>query len=69
MIAAGEVLDGEIQFFGDQDWFAIEMVEGDTYRINLRGASGNHGTLGDPYLELYDADGALIAADDDGGAG
>ena len=69
VIAAGEIIDGEIQFNGDQDWFAFEMVEGDTYRINLRGASGDHGTLGDPYLELYDAAGVLIAADDYGGTG
>lgn len=51
----------------DADWFAIEMVEGRPYRINVEGFGED--ALGDPVLTLYDAQGNEVASDDDGGAG
>jgi hypothetical protein len=68
-ISAGETINDAIEVAGDQDWFRIEMVEGESYRFILRGESGGFGTLADPFLELYDAEGNMIASDDDGGQG
>lgn len=50
---------------GDNDWFAIDLVEGRSYRFNLEAADGAL----DPLITLYDANGQAVATDDDGGAG
>ena len=54
----------------DQDWFAVELEAGKTYRIDLEGTWSDVGTLADPYLRgVYNSTGVLIAgtSDDDGG--
>ncbi|MCY4502277.1 MAG: PPC domain-containing protein, partial [Alphaproteobacteria bacterium] len=56
----------------DVDWFAVELVAGRTYVIDLEGAPGGGGTLGNAMLRgLYDAEGQRIAGtrNDDGGEG
>ena len=63
---------GEIERSGDHDWFAVDLVEGRFYRIDLEGRSTGDGTLYDPYLRgVYDANGVLLAGtrDDDSGVG
>lgn len=50
---------------GDVDWFAVELIEGRAYRINLESTDG---TL-DPVVTLYNSESAQIATDDDGGTG
>ncbi len=63
---------GEIEAAGDTDWFAVDLVAGFDYRIDLEGMATNSGTLSDTYLRgLYDSTGTLIAdtLDDDGGQG
>ena len=70
-VAVGETATGDVETAGDRDWFAVELVAGRTYSIDLRGRPTNDGRLSDPYLYgIHDADGNLIAdtADDDGGA-
>ncbi len=52
---------------GDSDWFAIELIEGRPYRFAVEGAEP--GPLPDPLLVLFDAQGAEVARDDDGGTG
>ena len=59
---------GDIQFTGDRDWFAVTLVAGRTYRIDLEGSSSGEGTLPNPYLRgIHGADGTLIdgTANDD----
>ena len=52
---------GEIEFSGDRDWFAVELVADREYRIDLKGLWTGDGTLGDPYLRgIHDANGVLI---------
>ena len=77
-VSVGGSATGEIQWLQfrwaspDEDWFAVELEAGKTYRIDLEGASTNAGTLPDPYIGgVYDADGALLAdsVDNNGGAG
>ena len=66
--AMGDPRTSMIGAAGDVDWFAIELVEGRPYRFYLDSAEGD-GALADPLLTLYDATGAQVAQDDDGGHG
>jgi hypothetical protein len=66
--ATGEPRTSSIGAAGDVDWFGIELVEGRPYRFYVDAAEGD-GALGDPLLVLYDATGAEVARDDDGGRG
>ena len=62
---------GDIQYAGDLDWFAVEFVAGQVYRIWLQG-SPRIGTQPDPYLHgIYDSESNLIpgTSDDNGGIG
>ena len=55
VIAVGDTVAAEIQFAGDQDWFAIEMEAGQLYTFDLTNV-----TLQDVHLSIYDADGTLL---------
>ena len=71
-VAVGGSATGEIERAGDEDWFAIELIAGRRYQIDLEGWWTGRGTLVDPYLcGIHDSDGNLIANtdDDDGGTG
>ena len=61
---------GDIEAPGDVDWFAVQLVAGRTYRIDVRGQPTGDGTLVDAHLHgVYDGDGGLIGGttDFDGG--
>ena len=63
---------GKIGSTGDRDGFAVELVAGRTYIIDLRGSPTGDGTLSDPYLRgIKGPDGRRIAgvSNDDGGEG
>ncbi len=71
-VAVGDTATGSIGSNGDRDWFAVELVAGRTYVIDLRGSPTGDGTLSDPLLRgIYDAEGNLISGttNDDGGEG
>ena len=71
-MAVGDTAKGNIDPSHDRDWFAVELVAGRTYVIDLRGTPTNDGTLRDPYLRgIHDSDGNLIprTTNDDGGQG
>ena len=71
-VEVGGSATGEIGKRNDVDWFAVELVAGQTYVIDLEGAPTGGGTLGDAMLRgLYDAGGNRIAGtrDRDGGEG
>ena len=59
-------MDGRIGTPGDADWFAITLAAGETYTIDLRGASSDAGTLADPRLVLYDDAGNVLAKNNNG---
>ena len=72
VVAVGGTAVGNIETGGDQDWFAVELVAGRTYTIDLRGNGTGDGTLGDPYLHgIHDGEGNLISGttSDNEGAG
>ena len=58
----GEAFLGTLNYGGDVDYFAFDAVEGEVYQIDVE-----PGTLGDPTLALYDADGWQLDYDDDSG--
>ena len=70
-VAVGGSATGEIERVGDLDWFAVTLEAGKSYRIDVEGSDTNAGTMRDPYMLLYDADGNPIRGtfNDDGGVG
>jgi len=67
-LSVGTPVWARLEQAGDQDWFAIDLVAGQTYTFSLAGLSSGVGTLFDPELVLRDSTGAQLAIDDDGGA-
>ena len=60
-VAVGGTATGEIESRNDIDWFAVELVAGRHYVIDLEGADSGGGTLDSTVLRgLYDADGNHI---------
>ena len=70
-VTVGGSATGVIERKGDVDWFAVELVEGRTYVIDLEGAGAGTGTLGDAMLwGLFDDAGVRVAKRSrDGGEG
>ena len=71
-VAVGGTATGEIEYNDSEDWFAVTLAVGKTYRFDLEGSVTSGGTLTDPYLRgIYDADGNLIAGttNDENGVG
>lgn len=62
-LVVGGSASGRIETSDDNDWFAITLSAGQQYRFNLNAAASSG--LGDPYLALYGASGALLASNDD----
>ena len=61
VVAVGGTATGNTGHDGDRDWFAVELVAGTVYRIDLKGRSSNDGTQGIPYLRgIYNAEGDLL---------
>ena len=75
-LEVGGSVTGNIDSNGDQDAFAIELVQGRTYRFDLEGSETEQGTLADPqigYIFTLNSNGdvtvLLDTADDDSGEG
>ena len=49
-ITVGGSVTGEIETANDRDAYAVELVAGRTYRIDLEGVATDKGTLVDPFL-------------------
>ena len=65
-------ISSEINFRGDQDWFAADLESGIEYRIDILGWATRDGLLSDPFLTgIYDASETRIpnTANDNGGSG
>jgi serralysin len=63
-LQAGQTAHGSVNFIGDQDWYSVNLVAGQTYTIALTGigTDGVHNTL----LSLHGPDGTVVASNDDG---
>ena len=63
-VAVGGSATGEIETADDKDWFEVELEAGRTYRFDLQGAPGGHGTLSDTFLRrILDAEGNKSTGD------
>ncbi|MEO3473717.1 clostripain-related cysteine peptidase [Roseomonas sp. CAU 1739] len=61
LVAVGGNVVNTINSAFDEDWFAVNLVAGTTYAINLRGESSGNGTLIDPRIVgLYNSVGTLL---------
>lgn len=49
-IAVDSSVVGTIDDGGDQDWWAVELIEGNTYDIKMEAADSGNGTLSDAYI-------------------
>lgn len=49
-VSVGGDSSGSIETSGDSDWFAVTLVAGTKYRIDLLGTDKSNGTLSDPNL-------------------
>ena len=59
-VTVGGSATGDIETAADIDWFAVLLDAGKTYRVDMRGDSGEGG-LTDTYLRgIYDTDGKLV---------
>ncbi len=67
VLPVGGGVVGNIDTAGDNDWFGIPVIAGESYLFNLD-ATAQAG-ITDPYLKLYNASGSLLDSDDDHGAG
>ena len=62
-VAVDGSVTGEIESFGDEDWFAVTLEEGKTYQIDMEGSATDGGTLANPFLySIRDADGEYLRA-------
>ena len=71
-VTVGSSVTGEIETANDRDAYAVDLVAGRTYRIDLEGAATGKGTLVDPFLRwLRDSSGNGLhgTKDHDGGEG
>ncbi len=60
---------GELEDVGDRDVFAVRMIGGLTYTIEMRGSQTGAGTLVDPHLFIVDFGNEVVVSDDDSGDG
>ncbi|MQQ08315.1 S8 family serine peptidase [Epibacterium sp. SM1979] len=67
-IGSNSTATGELETSGDTDWFRVRLREGRTYELSMRGDDSDEGTLNDPVLALVDAQGNILASNDDGPA-
>lgn len=63
IVVGDDAIIGELEEIGDRDWFSVTLVAGETYEI--RTAPTNGGNDVDTTLTLRDANGNVIAFNDD----
>jgi Tol biopolymer transport system component len=68
ILILGTPAQGIIRATFDADWYAVQLIEGQSYRFALRSDGSNGKPLTDPFLEIHDAAGVLLTSDDNSGA-
>ena len=51
-VAVGGSVSGNLEVDNDVDWFKVQLEEGKSYRVSMRGAESGGGTLADPFLAI-----------------
>ena len=60
-------MESPIDFQNDRHMYQFILEAGTTYQFDVRGSNSSRGTLWESQALLYNADGALVARDDDSG--
>ena len=61
-LTVGAKVDGQVQYLGDQDWFAVTLEADQEYFVWVEGRGRGHGTLPDPHLYgVYDSTSTPVA--------
>lgn len=69
-VTVGSSTTGKLETPEDRDWFAVDLIAGVAYQIDLKGTATGDGTLRDPRLAgVHDADGNLIENTTDDNSG
>lgn len=58
---------GQVSFWGDHDWYKVNLVSGNTYSFAAIGTGLN--AVSDTYLKLRDGSGNILRTDNDSGPG
>lgn len=66
-LAIGGAQTGIVNVAGDDDWYRVTLVAGQSYVFTATGNGAN--PVEDTFLEIRNSAGALLAIDDDGGPG
>ena len=66
--ANGVSSNGTIDSIGDQDWFKVALQDNVTYLFNVQGGAAVNGGVGNPGVQLRDAQGTSVAANLGGGS-
>ena len=65
VIAAGDVIDGTLDFTGDHDWYRVEVGAGQA--IAIWTSAGANGSVADTTITVYDQNGNVVMTNDDFG--
>ncbi|WP_353474149.1 hypothetical protein PVT71_19655 [Salipiger sp. H15] len=57
VLVEGQTQGSRIDYAYDQDWYAVDLLAGNTYTFTLSGDPASSEPLGDPIVLLYDVDG------------
>ena len=66
-IGVGERFFGALWGSEDPDWVSVQLTAGEDYAFGLQGGATDRGSLGNPFLNLRDSDGNVVASDDNQG--
>ena len=64
-INPGRAVSGVLEYEGDVDWYRLNVRTGNSYRITLIGDEASDNPLGDPLLQVMNAEGDNLAYNDD----
>ncbi|MFM9969186.1 MAG: putative Ig domain-containing protein [Burkholderiales bacterium] len=68
-IAPAATTTASLEIAGDRDWFKITLTRGLAYAIKLQGSQDAIGTLEDPLVRIYAANGEFLDENDDDESG
>lgn len=69
LVTVGGFSSGTFETAGDSDAFRVTLVGGVAYQFDVEGSATGRGSLGDPKLTVYNSGDAVVASDDNSGAG
>ena len=64
-LTVGGQITGDLHAAGDQDFHKLTLSAGHTYRFNMSGADFGSGALQNPFLEIRNSAGTVLASNND----